>query len=154
MIEKIKTKDLKVGMHVIIPAAWLNHPFAKGSFDIKSKEQIQKIVESGFVEVKIDTSKEVPVAETNQEANDNRVIVTQQEWEPGKLVPPALLEAIHDKKLLPEKRATVVYNSSVELMRKLLDDPKAENIKEAKQGIAEIVDMIFSRGSCPTICSE
>ena len=30
-------------------------------------------------------------------------------------------------------------------MRKLLDDPKAENIKEAKQGIAEIVDMVFSQ---------
>ena len=109
MIKKIKTKDLNVGMHVIIPVSWLNHPFAKGSFDIKSKEQIRKIVESGFVEVKIDTSKKVPVTETNREGNENREIAPLQKWEPGKLVPPALLEAIHDRNLLPEKRATVVY---------------------------------------------
>jgi HD-GYP domain-containing protein (c-di-GMP phosphodiesterase class II) len=145
MIRKIKTKDLKLGMHVIIPASWLNHPFAKGSFDIKSKEQIQNIIESGFDEVKIDTSKEVSVVEPDSVKKAEEETAPPQEWQPGKLVSPALLEAIHDKNMQPEKRASVVYNSSVDLMKKLLDDPKAENIKEAKYGIAEIVDMVFSQ---------
>ena len=39
----------------------------------------------------------------------------------------------------------MVYECSVKLMGRLLDDPNSENIGEAKKGIAEIVDMVFSQ---------
>ena len=145
MITKIQTRNLKVGMYVIIPATWLNHPFATGSFEIKSKDQIQKIIKSGFDEVAIDTGKEVSVFKPKPAEQGSNKVSSEPAWQPGKLVPAALFEAIHDKRLTPEKRADVVYQSSVELMGKLLDDPKAENIMEAKQGISEIVDMVFSQ---------
>jgi HD-GYP domain-containing protein (c-di-GMP phosphodiesterase class II) len=145
VITKIQTRNLKIGMYVIIPATWLNHPFAIGSFEIKSKDQIQKIIQSGFNEVRIDTEKEVAFIEPEPADQGNNKISSEAAWQPGKFVPPALFEAIHDKHLTPEKRADVVYQSSVELMGKLLDDPKAENIIEAKHGISEIVDMVFSQ---------
>jgi len=65
-------------------------------------------------------------------------------WEPGKLVPAELHEAIHDKKMEPEKKSKIVYQCSLDIMGKLFDDPKTENIKEAKAGIAEIVDLVIS----------
>ncbi len=145
MIKRINTKDLRPGMHVIIPASWLNHPFAKGQFNIKSKDQIKKILESGFDEVKIDTSKEIQVVEPERKVKGIRDEAAPHKWEPGKLVPPALREAIQDKGMTPEKRAVVVYESSVELMSRLLEDPKAENIGEAKECIGEIVDMVLSQ---------
>ena len=119
-------------MHVIIPVSWLNHPFASGSFEIKSSDQIQKIIKSGFGEVRIDTEKEVAVIEPKLADHGDKKVASEPKWQPGELVPPALFEAIHDKDLAPEKRADVVYKSSVERMGKLLDDPKAENIMEAK----------------------
>ncbi len=145
MIRKIKTKDLRVGMHVIIPASWINHPFAKNQFNIKSGDQIRKIMDRGFDEVRIDTSKGMPVALILKKLVTVINEWSLRIWEPEKLVSPALRDAIHDRNLSPEKKAQVVYKSSVELMEKLLEDPKTENIVEAKHAIAGIVDMILSQ---------
>ncbi|HMK60042.1 MAG TPA: HD-GYP domain-containing protein [Dissulfurispiraceae bacterium] len=144
MIVKIKAKKLRVGMHVIIPASWFDHPFRTGNFKLKSEDQILKIIRSGFVEVQIDTDKGDTEAKPESDSVNNGDVAAET-WQPGNVVPAALLEAIHDKNLEPQKRASVVYESSVELMGKLLEDPKAENIREAKLGISEIVDMVFSQ---------
>ncbi len=143
MRKTIKAKDLRVGMHVIIPVSWLNHPFLTNHFNITSRDQIQEIIISGFSEVKIDTAKGMPVADFEKVSHGNGQAA--RKWEPEKLVPVELREAIHDKLLPAEKKAVVVYKSSVELMGKLFADPKTENIKEAKQAISEIVDMILAQ---------
>src|ERR1700690_809584 len=119
MIKTIRTKDLKVGMHVIIPASWMNHPFAKGQFDIKSKDQIQKIIDQGFAEVKIDDSKSFAVIESEKSDLEDKRMDLAPKWEPDKLVPAELREAIRDKNLAPQKRAAAVYESSVKLMGRL-----------------------------------
>ena len=90
-------------MYVIIPATWLDHPFATGSFEIKSKDQIQKMIQSGFYEVRIDTEKEVAVIEPKLADQGNNKVSPDPALQPGKLAPPALFEAIHDKDLTPEK---------------------------------------------------
>ena len=145
MIRKIKTKDLRVGMHVIIPASWINHPFAKNQFNIKSGDQIRKIMDRGFDEVGIDTSKGMPVTDFEKISHGDERMNPPMVWEPEKLVPPELRDAIHDRNLSPEKKAQVVYQSSVELMERLLEDPKTENIRVAKHAIAGIVDMILTQ---------
>ncbi len=145
MIKKIGTKDLRVGMHVIIPASWLRHPFSKNQFNIKSGDQIRKIMDSGFDEVMIDTSKGMPVTDFEKVSHGDKRVTPPKIWEPEKLIPPALRDAIHDRNLAPANKARVVYQSSVELMERLLEDPKTENIKEAKHAIAGIVDMILSQ---------
>jgi len=146
MREIIKTKDLKVGMYIVLPARWMNHPFLTNQFVIKSDDQIKKITEYGFEEIAIDTAKgAAPVkAAPEQKSIKDEFMVPPIPWEPEKLVPPELREAIRDKTLAPEKKSRIVYESSIKLMGNLLKDPKVENIKEAKKGIAEVVDLIIS----------
>jgi HD-GYP domain-containing protein (c-di-GMP phosphodiesterase class II) len=106
---------------------------------------MQKLIDSGLDEVKIDTSKSVALVESKTAANNDKLLPPPDKWEPGKLVPPEILQAIHDKNLPAQKKAHIVYKSSVELLEKLFDDPRAENIKEVKQGAAEIVDLVLSQ---------
>ncbi len=53
-------------------------------------------------------------------------------------------DAIHDQSLEPEKKAKAVYQESLVLMESLFEQPSAEHIKESKQAVGEIVDMILS----------
>jgi len=143
MKKKIKVQDLKIGMRVNLPAAWLNHPFLKNRFTISSRDQIQKIIESGFKEVIIDAAAAHTVH--REPAKDENVeFKLPKKWEPEQLIPPELKEAIRDKSLPPEKKAEIVYQCSLKIMTRLLEDPRAENIREAKRGITSIVDLIVS----------
>jgi HD-GYP domain-containing protein (c-di-GMP phosphodiesterase class II) len=134
----IKTEDLKLGMYVILPVSWFKHPFLKNEFVIRSRDQIDKIIDHGIAEIVIDTEKgEVITAE-------ELASTPPKTWTPETLVPTELREAVHDSKLAPEKKSKIVYQSSRVLVERLLEDPKAENIQEAKKGISEIVDMIIA----------
>lgn len=137
MQKTIPIQNLKVGMYAILPDSWLKHSFLKNSFQITSQEQIAEIISSGYNGIIIDTS--MGLSDDIEEA-----AVSKKEWKPEELVPPELREAIYDKTLPPEKKAKVVYSSSVDIMQKLLEDPKAENIGEVKKGIAEMADLIMS----------
>lgn len=136
MQKTIKAQDLNIGMHVILPAAWFKHPFSTSAFTIETQEQIEKIIDVGFKEIIIDTSKGLSATEGTA--------LPAKEWKPEELIPSELREALHDKTLSPEKKAKAIYSSSVEIMQKLLEDPKAENIAEVKKGIAEVADLIMS----------
>lgn len=140
MFKTIKAQDLKVGMHVVLPVSWIKHPFLKNQFTIESPIQIQKIIDSGFEEIAIDTEKGLDVGAVESARQRD----TTPKWEQEKLVPDELREAIKDKTLSVEKKTRVVYKSSLQIMARLLEDPKAEAIHEAKQGIAEIADFIIS----------
>ncbi|MBF0328341.1 MAG: HD-GYP domain-containing protein [Nitrospirae bacterium] len=144
MIQKIKTKNLRIGMHVILPGAWVDHSFLRSRFTIRYKDEIKRIIESGFDDISIDTSLGIPFTEAEEVSHGKEDIKPPEKWETKNVVPDELLEAVNDKNLTSEKKASIVYSSSVELMRRLLDDPKAENIKEAKGGIAEVVNLVVS----------
>lgn len=136
MQKTIPVQDLKVGMYVILPEAWFKHSFLKNSFEITSQDQIKRIIDCDFGKVIIDTSKGLSCIDGTT--------IPKKEWRPEELIPPELREAIYDKTLAPEKKAKVLYSSSVDIMQKLLEDPKAENIGEVKKGIAEMADLIMS----------
>jgi len=106
---------------------------------------MQKIIDSGFDEIKRDTSKSAPRVASKTAGHKYTRLLPPHRWELGNLVPPEMLRAIHTRNLTPAKKAHIVYKSSVELLEKLFDDPQAENIKEAKQGAAEIVDLVLSQ---------
>ena len=144
MLKPISVNDLKIGMHVVLPASWLEHPFLKNHFNVESQEQIDKIIESSFSEVIIDTEKSLSKNEPESIVDSHIHISPPEKWEPEKLVPDELREAIRDKTLNFGKKAKIVYSCSLRIMERLLEDPKAENISEAKKGIAEIVDLIIS----------
>ncbi|MBF0608738.1 MAG: HD-GYP domain-containing protein [Candidatus Magnetobacterium sp. LHC-1] len=145
MLKKIKVNDLKVGMYVILPTSWFNHPFLKSSFVLKDEGDISKIIKSGIGEVNVDTAKGVPVTVVETLSHDVPAnFKVPKTWEPETLVPDELREAVRDTTLSADKKARVVYNSATTIMARLLDDPRAKNISAAKEGINHIVDIIVS----------
>jgi len=146
MEEIIKIEDLRVGMRVRVPVEWLDHPFLLNEFVIRSPRQISKFTEYGIREVIINTDTEPFPAEATESVShgaEEALHTPPRIWEPEKLIPMELREAVHDRKLPPEKKSKIVYESSRVLVERLFEDPKAENLQVAKQGIAEVVDMIL-----------
>jgi len=152
MQKTVKTEDLEVGMYVVLPLSWLKHSFLKSQFIIGSPADIQRIAEHGIEEVTVDTARGISfpnveaISHAAEESGriDARPPVT---WQPDKIIPDEMKQAVKDKGMPSQKRAKIVYRSSVQMMERLLDDPKAENIKAVKGGIADIVDMIISSDS-------
>ncbi len=139
MLVPISVDDLKPGMYVIIRESWLKHPFLKTQFLIRSQEQVDELKASGLSALTIDTDKGV-----GPDLHADPSLFPPTVWEPEKLVPPELREAIRDKTLPPEKKAEIVYRSSLILMERLFQDPKVEKIREAKEGISDIVDVVIA----------
>jgi HD-GYP domain-containing protein (c-di-GMP phosphodiesterase class II) len=141
MQRTVKTENLKIGMYVILPVSWLSHPFAKNEFLIKSKDQIKKIYNYGLTEIIVDTRRS-----TSTDAKKKLNTEFEQKLKPlsRTIVPDELMEAIHDAKLLPLEKAKAVQAHSFTLINNLLENPTAENIRDAKKGIAEIVDLILT----------
>ncbi len=147
MKKMIDIKDLKIGMYIVLPVSWFKHPFLKNEFIIDSEKQIKQLIEYDFHEVMIDTAKSLSVSAFE---NKNKTISAAEAlktpprtWDPDKLIPVELKEALRDKKLPAEEKSQIVYKSSLVLMDRLFDDPKTENIREAKKSISEIVDLIL-----------
>jgi len=139
MIKTVKTQDIKTGMYVVLPKKWFAHPFLKNEFLITSPEQIVKLLEARIVEVSIDTAKSTFPEQKTQIQINPRVKTT-----PLPIIPPALHEAIYDKKLPAEEKAKAIHKYSIEMMHRLMERPSAESIKEAKKGISEVVDLILA----------
>jgi HD-GYP domain-containing protein (c-di-GMP phosphodiesterase class II) len=140
----VYVEDLRIGMYVILAASWFKHPFLTSNFIIKSQDQIDKIRECGIDEVFIDTAKGIAPTDSGPQSHIDSLMTPPRKWEPEKLVPVELKEAIRNTSLPPEKKSRIVYQSSLKIMERLLEDPKVENIKAAKIGIAEIVDFILA----------
>jgi response regulator RpfG family c-di-GMP phosphodiesterase len=143
MIKTILTGEIRKGMFVILPTSWFQHPFLSNKFKIKTDGQIEKIRESGFKEVSIDTSKGFS-DNPNDSDGKERAISSPRTWSPDTLCPKGLKKALNSQSLPPEKKSKIVYFSSRLLVKRLLEDPKVENIKAVKTGIAKIVDLMIS----------
>jgi len=139
MNRAIHTENLRVGMYIHLPGAWHNHPFVKNEFSITSESQIQKILESGIKEVVVDPGRSVFPKPQNR---------TQQA---KSIVPDELREAIYDPKLPAQEKAKTVKEHSSKMIKNLLDAPSTENIREARQGIAELVDLIL-KDDATSVC--
>lgn len=53
MLKMVEVSALNTGMYVILPTSWMNHSFLKGSFIIKSREDIERIAGLGIREVAV-----------------------------------------------------------------------------------------------------
>jgi HD-GYP domain-containing protein (c-di-GMP phosphodiesterase class II) len=140
-------EKLKVGMHVTMPESWFNHPFMKNQFLIKSDRDIRKMTELGIEVVLVDFSK----SKINDiEILDQNLSEAPQEFEPIKLIPPEMREAIRDKTIVPEKRAPVIRTCAKEIMKRLLEAPSPEAVRETKADLYEIVDCILANDEMAT----
>jgi len=131
-------------MYVILSQSWHQHPFFKNSFIIRSEKQINKLIESGIAKVTIDTERG-SAGDPDEEVKPytNVDLPIPQKWEPEKLIPNELKEVIYDKKMAAPQKAQVVYDISIGIMNKLLENPTHENIGEFKVGVTDIVDLIL-----------
>ena len=59
------------------------------------------------------------------------------------IVPIELLAVIHDNHLTPEKKANLVRQYSITMMKRLMEHPTAANIQNVKSATSELVDLIL-----------
>ena len=148
MIKNVKIEDIKVGMYVILPHKWFSHPFISNHFLINTETQIKKLIEAGIGEVSIDfgqsklEGQSTDLSGTQKEKTSKKT--AKNTSGPHPIIPPALQEAIYDKKMLAQDKAMLVHKHSIIMINRLMDSPSVENIIEAKKGIAELVDLILS----------
>ena len=142
MLLKLEAGQLRPGMFVILPSKWMNHPFLSNKFVIKSQDQIEKILNSGFAEVMIDTRKGISPADPAE--TSGHAVENAPKRRPIETVVDALAESPIKGNMSSEQKAEVVYAYSTEIMGNLLEDPKPENIIQAKKGFCHIVDAVYS----------
>ena len=149
MIKLIRTKDLKFGMHIVLPGSISAQVFPENESKITSRKQINKIIDMGLHEVKIDTGKSM-FNYLHENAGlmrfDHPGVVDETRKDvPGKILPEELIDAINNRNLSARQKAGIVYKASIKLMKNLHGCPSAGNIKEAKRGIGLIVDMVLAQ---------
>jgi HD-GYP domain-containing protein (c-di-GMP phosphodiesterase class II) len=137
----VKATDLKVGMYVILPLAWHEHPFLKNHFLIQSEEEIGKILALGVGGIKIDPARSRMAAVSGA---DTAATAAAERKNGQEVVPDALISTIHDESLPPEKKSGLVRQHSINMMKNLLENPSAQNIREAQKGISEVVNLILT----------
>ena len=132
----IKIHQLRIGMHVVLPGSWFSHGFVRNSFLIRTKEQLEKIKKSGFLEVLLDTEKSNPAEEEKKDPTiENNPLPA--------LIDAELLDAIHDDKIPVMERSRLVNRFCEKVAIGVFENPSRETIQEARKGFHHIVDIIL-----------
>jgi len=77
-IKKISADRLKPGMFIHdLDCGWMDHPFLRARFKLKSGKEIAKILEAGIREVYIDTGQGLDAAEATSETEARREIESE-----------------------------------------------------------------------------
>jgi HD-GYP domain-containing protein (c-di-GMP phosphodiesterase class II) len=130
-------------MYVVLPLSWLQHPFLTNRFVIESEEEIKKIKGLKVKEIQVDLSKSRTVGKSSPVVSPES-LGSRETGASRKIIPEDLRTTIYDKKLPPEEKSRLVKHHSITMMKNLLDHPTAENIKEARKGISDIVNLILT----------
>jgi len=137
VVKALPVNKLKIGMFVLMPVSWTDHPFLKSQFLLTSQDQIQKIIGAGMKEVRVDFSQSRVADE------EPKPVPVVPEKPKQAIVPEGLRESIFDKKLPPLTKAKQVHEYSGEMIKNLMDNPSAENIRETKRAVNDVVDLIL-----------
>ncbi len=144
----------------MLDLGWLRHPFLKNRFIIASEADIERLRSLGLRTVQIDPDRSIFESEPSPQPKPAlRVELREEPKEavraaveaaveapkpaPAPVVPDELPEVIHDRRLEPEKKATLVREYSVTMMQRLLEQPTATNIQTVKKATTDLVDMIL-----------
>ena len=154
-LKKIAAGDLRVGMYVIMPTSWDEHPFLKNKFQLTSQAQIDKIIHFGLAQVLIDTEQSLPAALSSIEQMEKDempqpVESANKPEEPSKeekklnMTSDNIREAVSDRSLPAPEKSQIVRDNAMTMMNSLLEQPTAKNIQTAKKAITEIVELILT----------
>lgn len=139
----VASDELKIGMYVILPLAWHQHPFLKNHFLIESDGEIRKIREIGVKGILVDPAKS-RMRETLSLEQPSLPAEPAKHRPPLAVVTEDLVNIIHDESLPRETKFLLVRQHSITMMKNLLENPTTQNIKEAKKGISEVVNLILT----------
>lgn len=153
---EINLNKLQVGMYVIMPVSWDEHPFLANRFRISSPAQIEKMGKLGVKSVRVDFSRSrldpgspeyrpekavsLPIAGSKPETDPSK---NRKDFHNTKIID-TIKEAVSDKTLPLDEKANIVYQQSIHLISDVLEQPTANNIEGAKEAIVGVVDMILS----------
>lgn len=154
MIYSLHAKELKIGMYVIMPTRWMYHPFLRNQFLITSEKHLEEILQSNLETVLVDSAKSQASqdvqsithppqpAKKNEPPKDSHQQAPEG-WNPEKLMTKELREVIHNDNISPKKKSVAVYKQSVKIIDNVFRNPTTGIIKESKEAIAEIADLIL-----------
>ena len=122
---KISVEDLQVGDYIKhIEASWLTNPFFKSEFEVKSKDEINKLKEHKIKYVHILTRKEKPEDEVKEETVSN-VDVSEYYLELDKI-----------------DNAFDLYDKTVKIMKNIMHDVRAGKLLN-KDAVSSISKKLF-----------
>jgi len=139
---KVKVEDLKVGMYVQLAGTWIEHSFVRNSFLLKSQAQIQKIAKVGAKEVIVHPLKSNIQPKVEKKPNPIPRLDFKTVWE-NPLLPENFSGILKDGTVGPERKASYIYEASLDVMDRLLKNPTVENLTQFKEGVSDIVDLIL-----------
>lgn len=140
----IKKDDVKTGMYVILPLSWHQHPFLTNQFVVKSASDIDKIKALDLSEIQVDLSRsQLTEAQKTPPPPLDPGAKPRKSKDVLEVNADALISAINDTKAETHQKAITVRHEAEQMMQSLLENPTTENIRAAKKGIAEVVNMIL-----------
>jgi len=139
MLSSVHTKNLRVGMYVVLPFGWWEHPFARSRFRIDSEDLLRKVRDFHDGEVLVDLRKSSLAAEEGPELAQELVLSEGVAGTAERIV-----ACLSDPDLPPLARAETIYQHAHEMLQGIFEEPSAENIEHAKAAIGEIVDAIVA----------
>jgi HD-GYP domain-containing protein (c-di-GMP phosphodiesterase class II) len=157
--ENLPLAQLQVGMYVELPTSWFSHDFIKNSFLITSENQLKQLKTQKLKQVVVNydlsqlddlsaqhkTSEAVSLlADSDSPVKDPRSEEAPKKWASDRLMTDDLRNVLEDKNLPPDQKSAFVYSHSVSMMEQLLEFPTAENIRQSKEAIYAISDMVLS----------
>lgn len=157
--EEIASSDLTTGMYVELGDDWLNHPFLRRSFLVKTEKDVKKIqgylktvvVDFSRSEVQLEKkSIETTISECPEELSDEPESVTGQQSEPPadwaeKNVPSLALASAINSDIPAAEKAREIFLHSSDLMGSLLSqEPTRELINETGKSIQELAEFIVA----------
>ncbi|HUL92927.1 MAG TPA: HD-GYP domain-containing protein [Burkholderiales bacterium] len=140
MLKRISVEQLRPGMYVNeLCGSWMDHPFWRSAFPLKSEEDLRRIRESGISEVWIDTSRgsDVDAGVSKEEAEtqvEHRLLVAS-DGAPRRELVPIEEEMESAARLCAKAKSAVVSMFQEARMGKALDArhalPLVEEISES-----------------------
>ncbi len=141
MLVVLRPEQLRIGMFVVLPRRWTDHPFLLNQFVVKNEGVLRKLRNCGLGEVMVDPSRSVvrvyaPTCEKPKD--DNPLALTCER----------LTRLQQDPYLAPEQKASAIYAESLQVIQQVCEKPSTESIAKSKKGIGSIVDAIMDDDEC------
>ncbi|MEN9658276.1 HD-GYP domain-containing protein [Iodobacter fluviatilis] len=146
MIKKIPSSVLKIGMYIHdLNVDWMDHPFLRKQFVVKTEEDLQKIMASGAHEVYIDTDRGLDYAHAPTVDEVNATI--EAEMVLAATAPAPVIQVSTTEEM---SRAKKIHKQAHSLVRTVMQDArmgKAIHMDDVEEVVEAITDSILRNSS-------